>query len=113
MLHTTRRQLYPKLPKLYETIKPQPNLHFIHKTRSHSFFPTPLHTLLTQTTINQVQILPLSTHISLLHTPISPYNLPYKISLPPHPLPSFNQKPHQSALPHFKNSLPPHLQQHL
>ncbi len=42
IVDTSGRELYGKVGKLYETIKAQPNVHFIDKTRYDSFFGTRL-----------------------------------------------------------------------
>ncbi|SCU42037.1 Nicotinamidase [Staphylococcus aureus] len=49
----------------------------------------------------------------MLHTAISAYNLGYKISVPAEGVASFNQKGHEWALAHFKNSLGAEVEQHV
>ena len=53
------------------------------------------------------------TDICVLHTAISAYNLGYKISVPAEGVASFNQKGHEWALAHFKNSLGAEVEQHV
>ncbi|MBH4861697.1 cysteine hydrolase [Staphylococcus aureus] len=99
--------------KLFPPIKAQPNVHFIDKTRYDSFFGTPLDSLLRERSINQVEIVGVCTDICVLHTAISAYNLGYKISVPAEGVASFNQKGHEWALAHFKNSLGAEVEQHV
>ncbi|HHA0593733.1 TPA: cysteine hydrolase family protein, partial [Staphylococcus aureus] len=113
IVDTSGRELYGKVGKLYETIKAQPNVHFIDKTRYDSFFGTPLDSLLRERSINQVEIVGVCTDICVLHTAISAYNLGYKISVPAEGVASFNQKGHEWALAHFKNSLGAEVEQHV
>lgn len=63
--------------------------------------------------INQVEIVGVCTDICVLHTAISAYNLGYKISVPAEGVASFNQKGHEWALAHFKNSLGAEVEQHV
>ncbi len=76
-------------------------------------FGTPLDSLLRERSINQVEIVGVCTDICVLHTAISAYNLGYKISVPAEGVASFNQKGHEWALAHFKNSLGAEVEQHV
>ncbi len=55
-----------KVGKLYETIKAQPNVHFIDKTRYDWLLSTPLDSLLRERSINQVEIVGVCTDICVL-----------------------------------------------
>ncbi len=70
-------ELYGKVGKLYETIKAQPNVHFIDKTRYDSFFGTPLDSLLKKILIKSKSLVYVPIFACYIQQPA--YNLGYKI----------------------------------
>ena len=89
------RELYGKVGKLYETIKAQPNVHFIDKTRYDSFFGTPSLIVYWEKVIKIKPKSLVYVPIFACYIQISAYNLGYKISVPAEGVASLNQKGHE------------------
>lgn len=105
-IHMTEGQdLYGKLLPLYDQIKDHDNVHFFYKTRYSAFCGTDLDLKLRERNIKELHLVGVCTDICILHTAIDAYNLGYDIVIHQNCVASFNQKGHNFALEHFKNSL--------
>ncbi|MGX7347903.1 cysteine hydrolase family protein [Aerococcus vaginalis] len=102
---TSGQDLYGKLEDYYQEIKSNPNVFYTPKSRHSAFNGTELDIKLRERGINEVHLVGVVTDICILHTAIDAYNRGYKIVVHEDGVASFNQKVHEFALEHFKNTL--------
>lgn len=99
------RELYGQVNDLYESIKDNPGVHWLDKTRYSAFAGTPLRLLLRQKGIHTVALAGVCTDICILHTAVDAYNEGFHIHVNQAHVASFNKTGHDWALSHFKNTL--------
>lgn len=102
---TDGQKLYGKLEEYYQEIKNDKNVHYTFKTRYSAFAGTDLFIKLRERDIKEVHLVGVCTDICILHTAIDSYNLGFDIVVHEKAVASFNQKGHEFALEHFKNSI--------
>lgn len=102
---TDGRKLYGKLDGLYYKDKKKDNVYWLDKRRYSAFSGTPLHQLLTERHINNIELAGVCTDICVLHTAMDGYNLGYEMYVDERAVASFNATGHRYALEHFKNVL--------
>lgn len=102
---TDGRKLFGKIHDLYSVEQNEPHVFWLDKLRYSSFCGTPLHQLLQERGITEIEIAGVCTDICVLHTAIDAYNLGYKVTVDENCVASFDQTGHEYALKHFKNVL--------
>lgn len=102
---TSGMDLYGSLQTLYEKHQNDSNVFYFEKTRYSAFAGTNLELKLRERNIQEVHLVGVCTDICILHTAVDAYNKGFAIVVHEAGVASFNQKGHEFALEHFKNTL--------
>lgn len=102
---TEGRELYGELEEVYQANKNQKNVAYFDKTRYSAFAGTNLELKLRERKIEELHLVGVCTDICILHTAVDAYNKGFQIVVHEKGVASFNQKGHEWALDHFKNTL--------
>lgn len=102
---TSGMELYGSLQTLYEKHQEDENVFYFEKTRYSAFAGTNLEIKLRERDIKVVHLVGVCTDICILHTAIDAYNKGFQIVVHEAGVASFNEKGHEFALAHFKNTL--------
>ncbi|MBK3495228.1 cysteine hydrolase [Viridibacillus sp. YIM B01967] len=102
---TDGRELFGSLQILYKENQHLSNVRWMDKTRYSSFAGTNLEQLLGERGICEIHLVGVCTDICVLHTAVDAYNKGIQTFVYEKGVASFDEKGHEWALNHFKNTL--------